>query len=398
MAAADIHDIVIIGAGPAGLSLAAALRPLPLRVAVVERQPETALADPPYDGREIALTRQSLRIMREIGLLERIPENEVSPMRGARVYNGEQIASLDIDSPDSGQLGALVSNHDIRRAALAAASANERMTLLAGASVRALGSDAARAWVELDDGRRLEAPLVVAADSRFSETRRAMGISARHVDYGKTMLVCRMALEVPHRQLAWEWFAHHQTLALLPLNDNRASIVLTLPHNEIQRTQALPVEQFNRAMQDRFLGRLGRMTLEGERHAYPLVGVHPDRTVATRFATVGDASVGMHPVTAHGFNLGLLGQHTLSCMIAGAVRRGGDIGSSFLLRRYEFAHRRASLPLYLGTNAIVGLFTDESPPARLARSAVLGVARRCKPVGAGLARFLAQGAPRGLVR
>jgi ubiquinone biosynthesis UbiH/UbiF/VisC/COQ6 family hydroxylase len=398
MAAAEIHDIVIIGAGPAGLSLAAALRPLPLRVAVVERQAEAALVDPPYDGREIALTRQSLRIMREIGLFERIPESEVSPMRGARVYNGEQVASLDIDSPDSEQLGALVSNHEIRRAALAAARANERMTLHAGANVRAVGSDDARAWVELDDGRRLEAPLVVAADSRFSETRRAMGISARHVDYGKTMLVCRMALEVPHRQLAWEWFAHHQTLALLPLNGNRASIVLTLPHNEILRTQALPVEQFNRGMQDRFLGRLGRMTLEGERHAYPLVGVYPDRTVATRFATVGDASVGMHPVTAHGFNLGLLGQHTLSCMIAGAVRRGGDIGSPFLLRRYEFAHRRASLPLYLGTNAIVGLFTDESPPARLARSAVLGVARRFKPVGAGLARFLAQGAPRGLVR
>jgi ubiquinone biosynthesis UbiH/UbiF/VisC/COQ6 family hydroxylase len=396
MAAAITHDIVIIGAGPAGLSLAASLRPLPLRVAVVERQPEAALAEPPYDGREIALTRKSLQIMRDIGLLERIPEGAVSPMRGARVFNGERPASLDIDSPDSADLGALVSNHDIRRAALGAARANEGMTLHAGANVRAVGSDAARAWVELDDGRRLEAPLVVAADSRFSETRRAMGISARHTDYGKTMLVCRMALEVPHRQLAWEWFGHHQTLALLPLNGNRASIVLTLPHNDIQRALALPVEAFNSATQDRFLGRLGRMTLEGERHAYPLVGVYPDRTVARRFATVGDASVGMHPVTAHGFNLGLLGQHTLSRMIAGAVRRGGDIGSSFLLHRYEFAHRRASLPLYLGTNAIVRLYTDESPPARLARSAVLATTRRCKPLSAVLARFLVQGAPRGL--
>jgi len=225
-----------------------------------------------------------------------------------------------------------------------------------------------------------------------------MGIAARHVDYGKTMLVCRMALELPHHQQAWEWFAHRQTLALLPLNGNRASIVLTLPHAQIQCTLALPAGEFDREMQDRFLGRLGRMTLESERHAYPLVGVYPDRTVANRFATVGDASVGMHPVTAHGFNLGLLGQYTLSRMIAGAVRRGGDIGSSFLLHRYEFAHRRASLPLYLGTNAIVRLYTDESPPARVARSALLRIASRFPPVSAGLSRFLSQGAPRSLLR
>jgi ubiquinone biosynthesis UbiH/UbiF/VisC/COQ6 family hydroxylase len=245
--------------------------------------------------------------------------------------------------------------------------------------------------------------LVVAADTRFSETRRAIGIPARHRDFGKTMMVCRMTHEVPHEGIATEWFAHQQTLAVLPLNGNRSSIVLTLRHVEIEAIRRLPPAEFALEMERRFLSRLGRMTLDSERFAYPLVGVYPSRFVSTRYAAIGDAAVGMHPVTAHGFNLGLIGEDTLSRLLIEASTRGEDIGAQGLLDRYDRSHRQATLPLYLATNAIVGLYTAESPPARALRSALLGVARLAKPVSSVLSGLLMQGAlpeggPRSAVR
>jgi 2-polyprenyl-6-methoxyphenol hydroxylase-like FAD-dependent oxidoreductase len=111
--------------------------------------------------------------------------------------------------------------------------------------------------------------------------------------------------------------------------------------------------------------------------------------VARRFALIGDAAVGMHPVTAHGFNLGLLGQATLAREISDAAARGLDIGAHDLLARYERAHRRATLPLYLGTHALVSLFTAETPPMRIARHALLRLASRVTPVRKALAASLA---------
>lgn len=384
------YDVVIVGAGPAGLCFAASIRPLGLRVAIVERLAAEVLADPPYDGREIALTRKSLGILGDLGVLGRLSEDQVSPMRGARVMNGVSPRSLEIDSRDGARLGALVSNHDIRRAAFATAMEPGQLALFAGATVESVGSDAARAWVRLDDGRELGARLVVAADSRFSSTRRSMGIAARHQDFGKTMLVCRMEHSRPHEQLAWEWFGHEQTLAVLPLNGNRSSIVLTLPHTAIQRLLAMESAAFGREMGSRFMGRLGHMTLASERHAYPLVGVYPERLVARRFAAIGDAAVGMHPVTAHGFNFGLLGQATLAKLLGRAVRHGTDIASPFLLRHYELEHRHATYPLYAATNAVVRLYTNDTLPARVARGALLQAASRFRPVGAVLSHLLSQ--------
>jgi ubiquinone biosynthesis UbiH/UbiF/VisC/COQ6 family hydroxylase len=388
------YDVVIVGAGPAGLCFAASIRPLGLRVAIVEKLGADVLADPPYDGREIALTRKSLGLLRELGVLEKIPADQVSPMQGARVMNGVAARSLEINSRDSARLGALVSNHDIRRAAFATAMEGGQLALLAGVSVEAVGSDPSRAWVRLDDGRELSARLVVAADSRFSSTRRSMGIPARHQDFGKTMLVCRMEHTQPHEQVAWEWFGREQTLAVLPLNGNRSSIVLTLPHTAIQRVLAMDAAAFASEMESRFMGRLGRMTLASERFAYPLVGVYPERLVARRFAAIGDAAVGMHPVTAHGFNFGLLGQATLAKLLGRAVRHGTDIGGPLLLRHYELEHRHATYPLYAATNAVVRLYTNDALPARVARGALLQAASRFRPVGAVLSHLLSQDSSR----
>ena len=375
-------DIAIVGAGPAGLCFARALAGSGLKVVLVEQAAAERLADPPDDGREIALTHHSQRLMAKLGLWERLREEEIGLLREAKVLDGDDRDGLPFTSEEAGKdnLGWMVGNHAIRRAAWEAVAGQPDLTLLDGEKVSLVHADAAGAVLALSDGRELRAQLLVAADSRFSETRRAVGIRASMHDFGRTMLVCRMRHEVPHAQTAWEWFRYGQTLALLPLHDPQvSSAVLTLPQQEIRRLQAMSEDEFNRDMATRFDGRLGAMTRLALPVAYPLVGVYPQRFVATRFATVGDAAVGMHPVTAHGFNFGLLSVDALSQRVLAAHRAGRPYWSDAVLHSYDIEHRAATRPLYEATRLIAGLYGNDRLPARALRKFALGLGRRAAP-------------------
>lgn len=375
-------DIVIIGAGPAGLCFARSLAGSGLRIALVERQPEAALIAPADDGREIAITHHSQRLMRELGLWARLHDNEIGTLRDAMVIDGDDHDGLMFRHDETGksQLGWLLSNHAIRRAAYAEVMELPEVERITGVQVTGVRTTSDGAQVTLNTGDILHPQLVVAADSRYSETRRAMGIAAGMHDFGKTMLVMRMQHDVAHDQVAWEWFDVGQTLALLPLHDPRtSSVVLTLPPQEMQALLAMDDAAMETAMASRFQQRLGAMRIAGPRCSYPLVGVYAKRFVAERFALIGDAAVGMHPVTAHGFNFGLLGQATLARELRAAVAAGQPIHSSELLRRYERQHRMATRPLYLATQMLAGLYTDDRRPARAVRKLALRAGARLRP-------------------
>ena len=156
-------------------------------------------------------------------------------------------------------------------------------------------------------------------------------------------------------------------------------MVLTLPSQQMDLLMALAPEDFGRQMAGRFAMRLGTMKLLSTRHVYPLVAVYPQRMVAQRFACVGDAAVGMHPVTAHGFNFGLLGIESLSQALLAAQARGADIASDALLQRYQQTHRRATRPIYLATQFITRLYTEEAGPARALRDLALRAGDRLLP-------------------
>lgn len=374
-------DVVIVGAGPVGLCLARALADSDLSVAVVEPQPREMLADPAFDGREIALTHASRQILQSLGIWQALEAGEISPLRTAKVMNGASPFALGFgDGAREGQvLGWLVPNHQIRRAAWKSVLGQPRLTLRDGVSVTAIEPHADTNVVVLSDGQRLRARLVVAADSRFSATRRMMGIGAQMRDFGKSMMVCRMNHEGAHHHAAWEWFGYERTLALLPLNGNTASVVITLPPAAMQALQDCADEAFGQQVSAYFEHRLGAMSVAGTRHVYPLVGVYAQRFVGQRYALVGDAAVGMHPVTAHGFNLGLQGQHRLARAVCAAAASGADIGAERLLAGYQRGHRLAARPLYEATNAVVSLYNDGHLPARLLRNAALRVAHRAAP-------------------
>lgn len=385
-------DVLVVGAGPAGLSLARSLAASGLSLAIVEQQPAAALAEPAFDGREIALTHASRQIMQAMGLWQRIAPAEISPLRSARVMNGSSPFALGFaaERENVEELGWLVPNHLIRRAAWEAVQGQENLELLDGTSVAGIETGPAANVVTLADGRKLAARLVVAADSRFSVTRRMMGIGAQMRDFGKSMLVCRLQCERPHKNEAWEWFGYGRTLAMLPLPRNQASAVITLPPQQIQELMAMDDAHFGQAVTGFFERRLGQMQPVSTRHAYPLVGVYAKRMVGPRYALVGDAAVGMHPVTAHGFNFGLQSQQRLSALINDAADNGADFASSSLLARYERGHRLATRPLYEATNAIASLYNDSRLPARVLRGAALRAAHGLVPFRKMIAGHLTQ--------
>lgn len=383
-------DVAIVGAGPAGLCLARALDGLGLEIRLFDASPEKTLSEPAEDGREIALTHASQAVLERLGIWERLEPTALSELRDAAVFDGESPRPMRIGHADGGaeRLGTLVANHQIRGAAWEAVAEQDGVRIQAGVSVEGTSLSAMARRLDLSDGRTLEADLVIAADSRFSALRRAAGIGARMRDFGRSMLLARMTLEKEHDHVAWEWFGYDRTLALLPLNGRRASAVITLPHEQARRLSELNEAEFNREVTAMYRHRRGEMHLEGERHLYPLVGVWPDRLVSDRLAAVGDAAVGMHPVTAHGFNLGLTGIDILSAEIRAAIDRGRPIADPAVLSAYQRRHRMASLPLYLATNTVVGLFTDDRLPTRLLRRSVLRAANRIAPFRQAVARQL----------
>lgn len=387
---ANERDVIIIGAGPSGLSLAAALADADFGVTVVEKLPHTVLADPPADGREIALTHRAADILRSLGMWENYPAEDVSPIREARVLNGQSPHFLGFDTHGTQQteLGYLVPNNLIRKAAFTVAASKPRVEIISDVAVSDVTTSASEAEVRLADGRVLTAPLMVAADSRFSNARRRMGIGADMRDFGRAVIVCRLSHELPHNGIAHECFHYGRTLAVLPLNGLLSSAVITLSTDQATAMLQMPVPEFEKLVSEQFEGRLGAMQLVGDRHTYPLVAVYARRFATHRFVLLGDAAVGMHPVTAHGFNCGLYGVESLTRAIRGARAAGRDIGSMAVLARYQSDHRRATRPIYLGTNMLVGLFTDDQMAARLIRTAVLRLANRLPPLKAGITRQL----------
>lgn len=382
-------DVAIIGAGPAGLSFALSLAKTGLRIVLLDQQPLDRIAKPQLDGRDIAMTHLSKAILLELGVWQRFAEEVVHPIKEAKVINGQfesnkhsllKTPALHFERSDDAKapLGYLVANHQIRQALFDQAAEHDNIEIMAEQEVNYVKTFANRGVIETNN-YSINASLVVSADSRFSTTRRMMGLSAKMKDFGKVMIVCNMKHTLSHENTAQECFQYGRTCAILPLGEGVSSIVITVPASDAKRLTDLPIVEFNAQAHAMFDGRLGEMELVTERHSYPLVGVISDRFIANRFALIGDAAVGMHPVTAHGFNLGLRSADTLAEQIIKAQQGGKDIASRWVLHSYEIRHQLLSKPLYEATNAIVDLYTNDQPLAKLARKAALHVGNQFMP-------------------
>ncbi len=377
--------VLIVGGGPAGLSMACALADAGIASTVLEAAPLAQLAEPAEDGREIALTHRGLAALQELGAWQDLPPEAMSPLRQARVFNGNAPQSLHFAA--ASDLGALVPNHWLRRIAWQGTQRRPLVKVLGDARVAALSLGEREASLTLADGRSFGAALVIAADSRFSALRRMAGIGAEMRDFGRSVLLARMEHERPHEDQALECFHHGHTMAWLPLggySPTLSSLVLTLPTDQADAQRGWDAARWMDWVQRHSQDRLGALRLAGPRHHYPLVATYAHRFAARRFALIGDAAVGMHPVTAHGYNFGLYGVLRLARELAGQADPGADAP----LQRYAAGHRRDTWPIYQGTNVVVKLFTDERAPARLLRHGVLRVAQHLPPLKAAIAAKL----------
>ena len=375
------YDIVIIGGGPAGLSFACSMIATDLQVLVVEKSNVDMIANPKEDGREIALTHLSVKILKKLGVWDLLEQTQVSPLKAAKVFDGDSPSLLNF-SPDKSikALGYLVPNYQIRLALYQRVIQAANISLITDAMVDNVEYCQQYSKLIFADETTTKAKLVIAADSRFSDIRRKMGIPALIKDFSKVMIVTQMSHKHPHNNIALEYFDYGQTLALLPMAGNMSSVVLTVTTDKAQALLSMSEGDFNAKITQDFKGELGQITQVGERHSYPLVGVHAQTFIANRFALIGDAAVGMHPVTAHGFNLGLRGQDILATLVKDAVTHRQDIGSQSLLRLFEKKHIRLTRLMFFGTNGIVALFTNDALVIKQIRRFVLKFAEHFPPI------------------
>lgn len=375
-------EVVIIGGGPAGLAMALSLDGLGVKTVIVERAPLNVLKEAPFDGREIAMTHRTAGLLKHMGVWDRIEPDAIADLREARVENARGGEPLTFRTEGQGEdaLGYMLSNHLIRRALFAKAASRPNITICAGQGIDHVQTRFNGASVFGEDGSVIETRLIIAADGRFSKIREQQGIGAIVHDFRRSMMVFRMAHEEPHHHVALQWFDEGQTFAFLPMNGNNSSIVFTLSTQAMARIQQMDEASFTEEIMQRVGHRLGKMELTSTRHVYPLKAVYAHRFSARRLALIGDAAVGMHPITAHGFNLGMVGQDILASEIERALLRGEDIGSSAVLHRFALRHKMATAPLFTITNGIAVLYARDELPFRMVRKAGVRIADHMGPL------------------
>lgn len=360
-----------------GLSLAAALRDLPLDVVVIEPVPAGSDAQPSFDERTTALSNGSRRILEGIGVWRQVAA-ETTPIKHIHVSDRGRFAMARLSAEEQGvpALGHTVTNRVLGMALADACRQASRLELLCPASVTAVqpGTEQVRLSVDGAWQGDLEARLVVAADGARSAVRAAFGIDATVWDYGQHAIIANVVPEKFHDFVAYERFTEDGPMAVLPFSDGRCTIVWTMTPDAAAATLELDEHAFLAALQDKFGYRLGRFNRVGERHAYPLSLTRSDRQVAGRAVIIGNAAQGLHPIAGQGFNLGLRDVATLAEVIADDVaQRGveGDPGAAAVLDRYASWRRADRRTVIAFTDALVRVFANPLPPVRAVRDASL---------------------------
>jgi ubiquinone biosynthesis UbiH/UbiF/VisC/COQ6 family hydroxylase len=387
------HDLIVVGGGLVGSALGLAVAAAGLRVAVVEPQPPAPVvagaAD--WDPRVYALSPGSRAWLESLGAWASVPEARIGVIDAMQVHGDDPSARLDFDSYTDGLPAlAYTVEHRALQAALwgcvqARAADTETagsFAVYAGAMPVALTLDTATAELQLNDGRRLRAALVVGADGLQSWTRTAAGLTATVEPYGQQALLADFATARPHRGVARQWFRPDGVLALLPMPGDRVSAVWSIADAEAARLVTLAPAAFAEAVREAAhdaLGELAPLAPVQAPRAVPLSLVRVPRLVAPRIALVGDAAHGVHPLAGQGVNLGFRDAQALAAVLADR-EPGRDPGDLPLLRRYERARREDVWATQFVTDGLARLFaTDHAVLARL-RNAALAAVNRVAPL------------------
>jgi 2-octaprenyl-6-methoxyphenol hydroxylase len=377
-------DVVILGGGLVGMTLALALDAHGLTSIVIDPADPAATLNAAFDGRASAVASASWRMLEAIGVAARL-EGQGCPI--ARIAVSDQLKgrglAFDAD-PADGPLGVMFENRALRTALRAACHEAENVTLLMPARPTDVSRDQAAAHVTLADGRQVKGALLIGAEGRNSPTREASGITVARWRYDHTAIVAMLDHEAPHDNVAHEIFYPAGPFALLPmLPGTRSALVWTVDASDAEGMLGLSDRGFLAEAQKRMGGMYGAISLAAPRSSYPLGFHHAARITDIRLALVGDSAHGIHPIAGQGLNLGFRDVAALAEVLVDGARLGLDLGDLHLLRRYERWRGLDTLSVAMATDGLTRLFGLKGRTPAAVRRFGIGLVDRLPPLKAG---------------
>ncbi|WP_018412866.1 UbiH/UbiF family hydroxylase [Methyloversatilis thermotolerans] len=378
-------DVVVVGAGLPGLALCAALRRAQISVALVEgRVPEWPVGG--WDARVYAFSPGSARFLDGVGAWAHLDRSRLQPMKRIEVF-GDRGARLDFSAFDVGvpELAWIGESSLIARELWEGVKRQANVTLLCPARPQALHASDGRSRLTLEDGRVLDAALVVGADGVNSWVRAQSGLDARFTDYREQGVVANFRCEKPHLGTAWQWFRNDGVLAFLPLPDQHMSMVWSAPEavaHELLQYEPATLAAHVAAAGEHVLGRLELVTPAA---GFPLRLMQVPQVIAPGLALIGDAAHAIHPLSGHGVNLGFADARVMAEVISGVDR--SVLGDVRVLRRYERRRAEEVKAMQLTTHALHELFRPQWPALSWLRNTGLNLTRRLPVVRNALVRY-----------
>ncbi|KQO00539.1 2-octaprenyl-3-methyl-6-methoxy-1,4-benzoquinol hydroxylase [Stenotrophomonas sp. Leaf70] len=381
MSRRGVLDAVVVGGGVVGTACALALAREGLQVALVEGREASPWSAQRPDLRVFAFAHDNAALLETLGVWPQVTQARAHPYLRMRVWDaagGGELA-FDADALGRRELGWIVENGllvDRLWSALPAAGVH----LHCPARVESMEQDERGVRLRLDDGRRIDAAVAIAADGGESTLRTLAGLDVSRHDYGQRGVVGYVDSERPNEATAWQRFLDTGPLAVLPVDKHRSSIVWTLPDAEAERVLALGDEAFGRELTNAFAGRLGAMRPASPRAAFPLRRQLASDYVAGRVLVLGDAAHVVHPLAGQGVNLGLRDVAGLRDLVRDARQRRADWTAPHRLRRWARVRRSDNTVAAYGFDAINKVFSNDEMHLTLARGALLGLAGRMPPL------------------
>lgn len=367
------YDVIVIGGGMVGASLARALSGCGLKIAVLESWPLDSKRQPSYDDRAIALAYGSRLILEDMGLWSPLALR-VAPIRDIHVSDRGQFGFTRLNhvAQQVEAFGYVVTAHDLGAVLLKDIRSHDDVVLYCPARMISFQIDDAGVRVQVSiDGqtRTLAGKLIVAADGAQSAVRKNLGIGAREWHYGQAAIVANLTPGIGFQgATAFERFTDTGPIAMLPLPDKRYGMIWTVDQRYLDEIVSLNDQAFLERVQRRFGFRLGRFQQAGRRANYPLYLMLAQDIVRHRAVLIGNAAHAVHPITGQGFNLGIRDVAVLAEVLRSAHRSGTDVGDIGILRKYANRRKKDQQTVALVTDGLVRLFTNPLWPIELGRN------------------------------
>lgn len=376
------HDIVIVGGGLIGASLACALEPLGLDIALIEAVPFRSDAQPSYDEKTLSLAPASKRILDALGVWPAIESHGMTPIEHILISDRGHFGKTRLSAAEFNMsaLGYVVPARVIGLSLVQRISDSHAASLHCPARVTAIETDDEGVSVSLDTrGEPLRARVAVLADGGASATRDMLGIASTTRDYGQTAILCTVTPEAPMANTAFERFTSTGPLALLPTTNNRYGAVWTARNDQVERILGYSDPDFLDRLQERFGNWLGALASPGRRRAYPLKLIEVPDPVRRRAVVIGNAAHTIHPVAGQGFNLGLRDAAVLAEVLAIHWKRDRDIGRSAVLDQYRDWRRRDIRNTTRFTDGLIRIFANDLGPLIAGRNIALAALNHFPP-------------------